>query len=44
VRQEVDVPAQLFLNEMALRGVVISYRIESVQELPEEVLAAAQEN
>ena len=44
VRQEGDVPAQLFLNEMALRGVVISYRIESVQELPEEVLAAAQEN
>lgn len=44
VRQEVDVPAQLFLNEMASRGVVISYRIESVPELREEVLAAAQEN
>jgi hypothetical protein len=29
---------------MALRDVVISYRIESVQELREEVLAAAQEN
>ncbi len=45
VRQEVDVPAQLFLNEMAQRNVVISYRIESVQELREEVFAAAgQEN
>ena len=44
VRQEIDVPAQLFLNEMASRGVVISYRIESVPELREEVLAAAQEN
>src|ERR1039458_2179131 len=31
VRQEVDIPAQLFLNEMALRDVVISYRIESVK-------------
>jgi hypothetical protein len=29
---------------MALRDVVISYRIESVQELREEVLATAQEN
>src|SRR5664279_3694768 len=44
VRQEVDIPAQLFLNEMALRDVVISYRIESVQEFREGVLAAAQEN
>jgi saccharopine dehydrogenase-like NADP-dependent oxidoreductase len=44
VRQEVNIPAQLFLNEMALRDVVISYRIESVQELREEVLATAQEN
>ncbi len=44
VRQEVDIPAQLFLNEMALRDVVIGYRIESVGELREEALAAAQEN
>ena len=44
VRQEVDVPAQLFLSEMALRDVTIRYRIESVQELREEVLAAAREN
>ncbi len=45
VRQEVDVPAQLFLNKMAQRNVAISYRIESVQELREEVFAAAgQEN
>ncbi len=44
VRQEVEIPAQLFLNEMALRDVVISYRIESVEELCEEALAAAQEN
>ncbi len=44
VRQEVDIPVQLFLNEMALRDVVISYRIESVEELCEEALAAAQEN
>jgi lysine 6-dehydrogenase len=43
VRQEVDVPAQLFLNEMALRDVVISYRIEAAPALCEEVLAA-QEN
>lgn len=44
VRQEVDVPAQLFLSEMALRDVTIRYRIESVQELREEILAAAREN
>jgi lysine 6-dehydrogenase len=45
IRQEVDVPAQLFLHEMAQRKVEINYRIESVQELREEVLAAAgQEN
>ncbi len=44
VRQEVDIPAQLFLNEMALREVVIHYRIESVEKLREEVLAAAQGN
>ena len=39
IRQEIDVPAQLFLNEMAIRDVAIHYRIETVQELPEEVLA-----
>lgn len=44
VRQEVDIPAQLFLHEMALRDVVIRYRIESVEELREEALAATQEN
>ena len=44
VRHEVDIPAQLFLREMALRDVTIRYRIESAQELREEVLAAAQEN
>ena len=44
VRQEVDIPAQLFLNEMALRDVVIGYRIESVEELREEAMAAAREN
>ncbi len=31
VRQEVDVPAQLFLNEMAQRGITINYRIESAR-------------
>jgi saccharopine dehydrogenase-like NADP-dependent oxidoreductase len=35
VRQEVDVPTQLFLNEMALREVVIHYRIESIEALRE---------
>ncbi len=44
VRQELDIPAQLFLQEMASREVVIRYRIESVEELREEALAAAQEN
>jgi lysine 6-dehydrogenase len=44
VRQEVDVPAQLFLSEMASRDVLISYRIESVEDLPEKALAATQEN
>ena len=41
VRQEIDVPVQLFLNEMARRDVVISYRIESLQEIGQEALAAA---
>jgi lysine 6-dehydrogenase len=46
IRQEVDVPAQLFLNEMAQRGIAINYRIESGQTLHQEALAtaAAQEN
>ena len=45
IRQEIDVPAQLFLNEMARREVVINYRIESAQEFGQEALAAtAQEN
>ncbi len=44
VRQEVDIPAQLFLNEMASRGVSVSYRIEYVESVGEEVLAAAQES
>jgi lysine 6-dehydrogenase len=45
IHQEIDVPAQLFLNEMAHRGVAINYRIESVEEFHEEALAAAaQEN
>lgn len=45
IHQETDVPAQLFLNEMAQRGVEIKYRIESAQEFHEEALAAAaQEN
>jgi lysine 6-dehydrogenase len=40
IRQEMDVPAQLFLNEMARREVEINYRIESTQEFPCEALAA----
>jgi len=44
IHQEVDVPAQMFLNEMTRRGVAINYRIESVEELREEAFAAAQEN
>jgi lysine 6-dehydrogenase len=44
VRQEVDIPAQLFLSEIALREVAISYRIEAGGELREEALAAAQES
>lgn len=45
IHQEIDVPAQLFLNEMTRRGVAINYRIETAQELPQEALAAAvQEN
>jgi lysine 6-dehydrogenase len=45
VHQEIDVPAQLFLNEMTRRGIAINYRIETVQEFRQEALAAAaQEN
>jgi len=44
IRQEIDVPAQLFLNEMARRGVNINYRIETAQPLPELAMAATQEN
>lgn len=43
VRQEIDVPAQLFLNEMAQRGITINYRIESAQD-SRALAAAAQEN
>jgi lysine 6-dehydrogenase len=46
IRQEIDVPAQLFLNQMAQRGIAINYRIESAKEFREEALAVAtgQEN
>ena len=44
IRQEIDVPAQLFLNQMALRNVVINYRIESAQPLREVAMAATQES
>ena len=41
IRQEVDVPAQLFLSEMGQRGLHINYRIEQVQGCRAEALAAA---
>ena len=44
IRQETDVPAQLFLNEMARREVVINYRIETKQEFQEALAATAGEN
>jgi saccharopine dehydrogenase-like NADP-dependent oxidoreductase len=44
VRQELDVPAQPFLNEMAQRGININYRIESAQNCRVAVAAAAQES
>lgn len=45
VHQEIDVPAELFLDEMARRGVAINYRIEPAQEICQEALeAAAREN
>jgi saccharopine dehydrogenase-like NADP-dependent oxidoreductase len=43
VRQEIDVPAQLFLNAMAQRGITINYSIESGTTQP-ALAAAAQEN
>jgi lysine 6-dehydrogenase len=45
VRQEIDIPAQLFLNEMAQRGITINYRIASNGEArPSALAATAQEN
>ena len=45
IRQEVDVPAQLFLNEMAHRGITINYRIQSEGDANHAAMAAtAQEN
>ena len=45
VRQELDVPAQLFLNEMAQRGITINYRIQSADGSNQTAMAAtAQEN
>jgi lysine 6-dehydrogenase len=41
IRQEIDVPAQLFLNEMAQRGIVIHYRMESAQQSHTTAIAAA---
>ena len=41
LRQEIDVPAQLFLSEMGQRGLHINYRIEQLQGCREEALAAA---
>ena len=44
VHQETDVPAQLFLNEMGRREVVIHYRIESAEEFLQTLAATAEEN
>lgn len=44
VRQEIDVPAQPFLNEMAQRGITINYRIQSTQESRAALAATAQES
>jgi lysine 6-dehydrogenase len=41
VRQEVDVPAQLFLNEVAQRGITIHYRIQSASDARQAAMAAA---
>jgi lysine 6-dehydrogenase len=45
VRQEIDVPAQIFLDEMERRGIAIRYRIESPKESGRKAMAAvAEEN
>src|SRR5580704_14597229 len=44
IRQELDVPAQLFLNEMAQRGITINYRIQSADDARQTAMAAAQES
>jgi len=44
VRQEIDVPAQPFLNEMAQRGITINYRIKSAQDSRAALAATAQES
>lgn len=45
VHQEIDVPAQIFLDEMASRKVQINYRMEPAQEFsPETRVAAIQES
>lgn len=41
IRQEIDVPAQLFLNEMSQRGITIDYRSESTQGSGTTALASA---
>jgi lysine 6-dehydrogenase len=43
IRQEIDVPVQLFLDEMAKRGIVIHYRTESAKDSRAAITAAAQE-
>ena len=44
VRQEIDVPAQAFLNEMAQRGITINYRIASAEKSRSAAFAAVQES
>jgi lysine 6-dehydrogenase len=44
IRQEIDVPAQPFLNEMAQRGITINYRIHSAQDSQAALAATAQES
>lgn len=41
IRQEIDVPAELFLNEMAQRGIVLHYRTESAEDSRAAALASA---
>ena len=43
IRQEADVPAERFLNEMALRNVIIDYSVQSGPQFPQQVLAGVQE-